>query len=130
MRVRSNRRVPFVLLGLLGLLAFLPWGCARKGPLSDVVIARDATWHERVAAAEIRRYLYLRTGSLPVLREVGSFARVPDGAVAVAVKRGLADAGMGVLSAALALGFAPGAPSLKTIRAAVLAPPIRIASPK
>ncbi len=91
MRVRSNRRVPFVLLGLL---ALLPWGCARKGPLPDVVIATDASWHEQAAAAEIRRYLYLRTGSLPVLRKAGSFARVPDGAVAVAEKGGTLLAGL------------------------------------
>ena len=94
MSVRTRYRNLFALLGLACLLAS---GCARKSPVPDVVVAPDAGWHERAAAAEVRRYLYLRTGVLPALKEAASFSRIPDGAVAVLEKggtlaRGLDDA--------------------------------------
>jgi hypothetical protein len=103
MNVRSKDRVIFVLLSLAGL--FLS-GCARRHAVPDVVVAADAGWHERAAAAEIRRYIYLRTGVLPALREVRSPARIPDKAVAVAAKggslvRGLDNAGAVARIAAL-----------------------------
>ena len=62
MDIRSRDRI---LLVLLGLLALLTWGCARKSAVPDVVIASDASWHDRVAAAEVRRCICLRTGELP-----------------------------------------------------------------
>jgi hypothetical protein len=51
MDIRSRDRI---LLVLLGLLALLTWGYARKSAVPDVV-----------AAAEVRRCIYLRTGELP-----------------------------------------------------------------
>ncbi|MBE0713098.1 MAG: hypothetical protein IH583_12030, partial [Candidatus Aminicenantes bacterium] len=72
MKHRSNGRT-FLVLSAIAVAVFQ--ACARKGPSPDIVIARDASWHERAAAAEIRRYLYLRTGDLPVLREAESFSR-------------------------------------------------------
>jgi len=96
MKHRSNGRVLFALLASALAILSSP-GCARKGPSPDVVIAKDASWHERAAAAEIRRYFYLRTGDLPALREVASFSRIPPGAVAILERggtfaRGLEDA--------------------------------------
>ena len=96
MKHRSNGRVLFALLASALAILSSP-GCARKGPSPDVVIAKDASWHERASAAEIRRYFYLRTGDLPALREVASFSRIPPGAVAILEKggtfaRGLEDA--------------------------------------
>ena len=85
MSVRTTYRGLFALLGLACLLVS---GCARKSPVPDVVIAGDAGWHERAAAAEILRYLYLRTGILPALREAASFSRIPAGAVVVLEKGG------------------------------------------
>jgi hypothetical protein len=85
MKHRSNGRT-FIVLSAITLAAFQ--GCARKGPGPDIVIAKDASWHERAAAAEIRRYFYLRTGYLPALREAESFSRIPPGAVAVLEKGG------------------------------------------
>ncbi|MGE5742021.1 MAG: malectin domain-containing carbohydrate-binding protein, partial [Candidatus Aminicenantes bacterium RBG_16_66_30] len=84
---------------LLSLAALLAPGCARKKAVPDVIIAADAGWHERTAAAEIRRYIYLRTGILPALKEIRSFAAIADGAVAVIEKagslaRGIEDAGV------------------------------------
>ena len=85
MSVRLGYRNFFALLGLACLMAS---GCARKSPVPDVVVAVDAGWHERAAAAEVLRYLYLRTGVRPVLKEAASFSRIPSGAVAVLEKGG------------------------------------------
>jgi hypothetical protein len=51
MDIRSRDRI---LLVLLGLLALLTWGCARKSAVPDVVVA-----------AEVQRDISLRTGELP-----------------------------------------------------------------
>ena len=85
MSIGTRPRVFFALLSLAALLAS---GCARKSAVPGVFVAADASWHERAAAAEIRRYLYLRTGELPEIREVRSFARVPARSVAVLEKGG------------------------------------------
>jgi len=85
MDLRKEIRTPIVLLVVA--LALAP-ACARKSAVPGVFIARDATWHERAAAAEIRRYLYLTTAELPALREARSLSRVPAGAVAVLEKSG------------------------------------------
>ncbi len=103
MSVRSKNRVLYALLSFASLLAS---GCAPKKTVPDVVVAVDAGWHERTAAAEIRRYIYLRTGVLPALNEVRSFAAIPDGAVAVIEKartlaQGIKDAGMSARIAGL-----------------------------
>ena len=84
-----------------------PWPsrppASRKSAVPGVFVARDATWHERAAAAEIRRYLYLTTGELPALREARSFSRVPAGAVAVLEKSGPFARGWGDAAAAAKL---------------------------
>ncbi len=80
---RSRIRV-FFALAALGAMPFV--SCARKSAVPDVVVSTDAGWHEKAAAAEVRRYLYLRTGVLPALREAASFSRIPHGAVAIAEK--------------------------------------------
>jgi len=103
MKHRSNGRA-FIVLSAIAFAAFQ--GCVRKSPSPDIVIAKDASWHERAAAAEIRRYFYLRTGDLPALREAESFSRIPPGAVAVLEKggtfaRGLDDAAAAAKIAAL-----------------------------
>ena len=85
MSVLSKNRALSVFLGLSVLLG--P-ACARRKAVPDVVVAADAGWHERAAAAEIRRYIYLRTGVLPGIREARSFSGIPAGSVAVAVKGG------------------------------------------
>jgi len=97
MILRPKAQALFVLMAI----ALLAWpGCARKNAGPAIVVAADASWHERVAAAEIRRYLYLRTGRLPALREAVSFARIPPGAVAVFVKGGTFARGLGNADAA------------------------------
>ncbi|NTV80471.1 MAG: hypothetical protein HGA24_03510, partial [Candidatus Aminicenantes bacterium] len=82
------------LLAFLSLAALLASGCARKSAVPGVFIAADASWHERAAASEIRRYLFLRTGELPEIREVRSFARVPARSVAVLEKGGSLSLGL------------------------------------
>ncbi len=85
MNIGSRGRALFALAAVVSLL--VP-GCARKGAVPDVFVDKDASWHERTAAAEVRRYLFLRTGMLPALREAGSFAGIPAGSVAVCEKEG------------------------------------------
>jgi hypothetical protein len=85
MKHRSNARA-FLVLSALALAAFQ--ACAWKGPNPDIVIAKDASWHERAAAAEIRRDYYLRTGDLPALREVESFSQVMFPAVRTSLEAG------------------------------------------
>jgi hypothetical protein len=82
---RSRVRALFVFLGLL---VFAGTGCGRNSAVPDIVVAADASWHERAAAAEVRRYLYLRTGGLPTLREARAFSRIPPGSIAVVEKDG------------------------------------------
>ncbi len=72
---------------LTAALAIFP-ACAPKRSVPGVFVAPDASWHARVAAAEIRRYVYLRTGELPPIKEARSFPRVPAGAVVVLEKGG------------------------------------------
>jgi hypothetical protein len=83
-----------MLFALMGLAVLAAAGCGRKSPVPDIVVAADASWHERVAAAEVQRYVYLRTGILPALREVKAASGVPAGAVAVAVKDGMLARGL------------------------------------
>ncbi|MBP1659198.1 MAG: hypothetical protein H6P95_390, partial [Candidatus Aminicenantes bacterium] len=85
MNMSSHGRALFALLGLAVLLCS---GCARRARVPEVVVAADSGWHERAAAAEIRRYVYVRTGVLPALREARSFSAVPGGAIAVLEKGG------------------------------------------
>jgi hypothetical protein len=85
MKVRSRSGVLFTLLALSAVL--VP-ACARRSRVPAVVIGPDASWSERTAAAELQRYLYVRTGILPVVREVRSIDRAPAGALAVAEKGG------------------------------------------
>jgi hypothetical protein len=84
---------------LLGLVLLVP-ACARESAVPDVVVAADAGWVERAAAAEVRRYIYLRTGRLPAVREARSLARVPGEAVLVTGKAGSLVPGLGDADAA------------------------------
>jgi hypothetical protein len=86
MKVRSRSGVLFALVALSAVL--VP-ACARRSRVPAVVIGPDASWSERTAAAELQRYLYVRTGILPVVREVRSIDRAPAGALAVALKGGV-----------------------------------------
>jgi hypothetical protein len=74
-------------------LAAFP-ACAPKRAVPGVFIAPDASWHVRAAAAEVRRYIYLRTGELPPIESARSFERIPAGAVAVLEKGGLFASGL------------------------------------
>jgi hypothetical protein len=102
-----NKWTRLRVLGALAALGSLPFvSCGRKSAVPDIVISTDAGWHERAAAAEVRRYLYLRTGVLPALRQAGSFSRVPPGAVAIvekgrAILQGLEDGEAAVRISAL-----------------------------
>jgi hypothetical protein len=68
-------------------LAAFP-ACSPKRDVPGVFVAPDASWHVRAAAAEVRRYIYLRTGEAPPLKSAPSFARIPAGAVAILERGG------------------------------------------
>ncbi len=113
MGIGSRSRAP---LALLSFVLLLPPGCARKSAVPRVFIAADASWHERAAASEIRRYLFLRTGELPEIREVRSFARVPARSVAVLEKGGSLSLGLDdAETAAKIAGLGPEDYWLKTL---------------
>ncbi len=73
--------------------------CAKGPAVPDILVGKGAAWHERAAAKEIRRYLYLRTGGLARIREVDSPSRARANAILVAQKgagwlSGLSDDGI------------------------------------
>jgi len=57
---------------ILILIAVLTAGCARPSTGPAIYIVRGASACERLAAAELRRYLYLTTGGLAPIREIHS----------------------------------------------------------
>ncbi len=80
------RKTPLAVLIVLTLAALGPVGCARRGPGPDIVIDQSASWHELAAAKELRRYIYLRTGGLPVMEKLGSISSIRRPSVIVALK--------------------------------------------
>ncbi|MHB9028908.1 MAG: malectin domain-containing carbohydrate-binding protein [Candidatus Latescibacterota bacterium] len=52
----------------------------------SIVLATDASPREKLAAKEINRYLYLRTGILPVIRTVSAESRKRNAAIIIARK--------------------------------------------
>ena len=78
-----------------------------------IVCPRDAEYQERLAAKEIRRYVYLRTGVLlPVVRELGPKASIVVGSKGQPLVRRIATAAK--LSAAVD-GLGPEQYWLKTV---------------
>ncbi|MBM3310354.1 MAG: hypothetical protein FJY80_02485 [Candidatus Aminicenantes bacterium] len=71
-----SRKARYLAVGALVLLAA---GCARKGSAPTVYVIRGASAYERLAAAELRRYLYLTTGELVAIREVYSLSQIRAG---------------------------------------------------
>ncbi|MCE5249862.1 hypothetical protein LLG96_06540 [bacterium] len=67
MRQRSPF-VSFIFIVILLALAAIVYRMLAPSPLI-VIYARDASPQEKLAAREIRRYMYLRTGVLPLLQE-------------------------------------------------------------
>ena len=112
MTQRADRRL---LQALLAVAMLFPAACARKGAVPDIAVARNASWHERAAAAEVRRYIYARTGELPAIREVRSFARVPAGSVAVLEKGGAFALGLDADAPAKVASLGPEDYWLKTL---------------
>lgn len=80
--MRSQRPSFIVPLAFAALAAA---SCAREEMIAvpDVVVAADASRLERVAAAEVRRYLYLVTGGLPAVVEAVSTSGLTGPAVIV-----------------------------------------------
>jgi hypothetical protein len=69
-------------------VAILAASCAREERIAvpDIVVAPDASRLERIAAAEVRRYLYLLTGGLSSIVEAGSLAGRPGPSIVVSTQ--------------------------------------------
>ncbi len=71
----TRRRYLSLLISVLlgpGLLPILSLASAAPTKQTVILSPRDASWLERLAAREVRRYVYVRTGSLlPILSEPG-----------------------------------------------------------
>jgi len=75
----------FLILSLVTLATGLV-SCGPKAKSPSIVIATDASSLERYAAAELKRYIYLRTGEVPSFLEKVQWEDVPDHAVILAGK--------------------------------------------
>lgn len=75
----SLKKAPFIVL-----LALLAASCAPKPKAPAVYVAGDATRLEKLAASEVRRYIYLATGELPEIVAVPGLASVRADGVFIA----------------------------------------------
>jgi hypothetical protein len=73
--------VLFLLALTMGIMA-----CGPKTKSSSIVIAKDASSLERYAAAELKRYIYLRTGDLPSVLVKEKLEEAHDNAIILAGK--------------------------------------------
>ena len=71
--------VPFLLALTMGVIA-----CGPKAKSPSIVIAKDASSLERYAAAELKRYIYLRTGDLPSVLVKEKLEEAHDNAIILA----------------------------------------------
>lgn len=83
MNFKASRSV-FMMLILVLATGFI--SCARKGITPGIVISKQASFHEMVAAKELRRYFYLRTGHLPTLTKADSWGDIQKDTVLFAEK--------------------------------------------
>jgi hypothetical protein len=93
----AARKLPLVCFALLCCAALSLVTCARTGRCPDIVIDKNASWHDLVAAKELRRYFYLRTGGLATVDRLSSISEIRRASVILAEKGsslldGLADA--------------------------------------
>ena len=74
---------------VLTLGASLLAGCCageKKIVVPDIVIAPDASRLEQIAAAEVRRYLYLATGGIPAVVKAASLSNLANSSIVVSRK--------------------------------------------
>jgi len=77
------KQIAFKLMLFLGIIALL-MSCKTKAP--QILIPKDATAKESLAASEIRKYVYLRTGILPEI-SVNSGAESPSSGQVIILER-------------------------------------------
>ena len=73
-----------IILFICGLILFPSCRGLEKGPI--IVISKEASALEELAAKEVRRYLYLRTGKLIPIKTLADLSAVRDRAVIIAAK--------------------------------------------
>jgi len=80
-------RVSLYLYPLLALaVAAGAVSCSKAGLHPTLAISTGATFPENAAASELRRYFYLRTGSIPEVRMIAALDEVPSNSIVIAEK--------------------------------------------
>jgi hypothetical protein len=82
----AARKSPIACLLILSFAALSLVTCGRNVASPDIVIDKNASWHDLVAAKELRRYFYLRTGGLPVMSKLVSLSEVRRASIVIAQK--------------------------------------------
>jgi len=79
-----NRQRIIVAMFLLSAIVVVSCGVLKKGPI--IIISKDASALEELAAQEVRRYLYLRTGKLLLVEPRSNAADVRHDAIVILEK--------------------------------------------
>jgi hypothetical protein len=82
----AGKRSPLGILLIIAFSALSLVTCGGKGSGPDVVIDKNASWHDVAAAKELRRYYYLRTGGLPAMNRPSSLSGIRRDSIVVAQK--------------------------------------------
>jgi len=82
----SARKSPagILLIAVFAALGFA--ACSRTSAGPDVVVDKNASWHDLAAAKEIRRYYYLRTGGLPAMNRPSMLSEIRRDSILVVQK--------------------------------------------
>jgi len=78
------------IIGLILLTLSLSGACGRREKGPAVYLPKEASRWETLAAAEVRRYLYLRTGELAPVLKIDSLAGLRDSGIIISGKGALA----------------------------------------
>lgn len=79
-------RSPLGILLIISFAALSLVACVRKGSGPDIIIDKNASWHDLAAAKELRRYFYLRTGGLSIMSKSSSLSQIRRDSVIIAQK--------------------------------------------
>ncbi len=82
----AARKFPAGILLIAAFAALSLVTCVGKGSGPDIVVDKNASWHDLAAAKEIRRYYYLRTGGLPDMNRPSMLSEIRRDSIVVVQK--------------------------------------------
>lgn len=82
----AARKFPAGILLIAAFAALSLVACVGKGSGPDIVVDKNASWHDLAAAKEIRRYYYLRTGGLPDMNRPSMLSEIRRDSIVVVQK--------------------------------------------